>query len=260
MQRTELADKTLAANALVDRRLKIKISEIDIERSLAQKSLNRERQKIHRELKGARRMSLQTSSMSSLSSSSSPRLLRRLSSPSDTSIDEMPRDNMNAVKRKVSSSSNTLELPSRTSLRRRSLPSPQSIVSLPPISNTSIVGCHDGGSRRRSFSDKARPSTLDLNPNSYRFENVSPFPSPSLSPRHSISSLVSSLSNSTSRLQIMQDSEDTFDRVKQFLLKLDVGQDEGEVIEDKNCDEKQQDNYETFSQSSNWSSRYDKHS
>eukprot|EP00112_Aurelia_sp_Birch-Aquarium-sp1_P012091 Seg2540.3 transcript_id=Seg2540.3/GoldUCD/mRNA.D3Y31 product="hypothetical protein" protein_id=Seg2540.3/GoldUCD/D3Y31 len=205
-QRTEYADKTLALNAMIDRRLKIKISNLDAESSIYKRELAREEKVLRQELSSSRRMSLQSTQRQGLKNS------RRASGPirckTETSSSEDISDGLAA------SSTPRLAVPSNKTLRRRSLPDIEKLT-LPALpSDNSLTAAKPRDNANVRFRSGRRCSE--------NVGNLSQLQTPCLSPRHSISSLVSSLSNSTNRLQTLKDSEETFDRVRQFLQKLDA--------------------------------------
>lgn len=207
--RTEYADKTLAMNARIDRQLKIKISNIDAESSLYRRELAREEKALREELGSSKRMSL------SITPSPRGRFNRRASGPLKCRTEATSEENLDAR----TSNLQRLELPNQASLRRRSLPDMEKLY-LPTLP----------GSRSLTAARQADTTGKDNSKGMSRAgrrcsENVvllSQLNTPSLSPRHSVSSLVSSLSNSTNRLQNMRDSEETFDKVRQFLQKLEM--------------------------------------
>ena len=209
--RTEYADKTLAMNAMIDRQLKIKISTIDAESSLYRRDLAREEKQLKQELNNTRRMSLHSASTSNL------KFYRRSSSPIRCRTDGSSEENLPADT--TSTSLQRLELPSQNSLRRRSLPDMEKLY-LPAIpGNRSLTASKPAdATKKESTKGRGRPGRRC----SENFAASSQLNTPSLSPRHSISSLVSSLSNSSNRLQTLKDSEETFDKVRQFLQKLET--------------------------------------
>ena len=209
--RTEYADKTLAMNAMIDRQLKIKISTIDAESSIYRRDLAREEKQLRQELNNTRRMSVNCAPSSNL------RVHRRSSSPIRCRIDGSSGENLPTDT--SSSSLQRLELPSQGSLRRRSLPDMEKLY-LPAISGSRSLTAAKPTDTMKKESIKARGRAGRRSS-----ENVAVFSQQntlSLSPRHSISSLVSSLSSSSSRLQTVNDSEETFDKVRQFLQKLEA--------------------------------------
>ena len=210
-QRTEYADKTLALNAMIDRQLKIKISNLDAESCIYKRELAREEKVLRQELSSNRRMSLQSTQRQGFKNS------RRASGPirckTETSSSEDINEGLTA------SSTPRLEVPSNKTLRRRSLPDIEKL-SLPALpSGNSLTAAKPRDFDKRDYANaRFRPGRRC----SENIGNLSQLQTPCLSPRHSISSLVSSLSNSTNRLQTLRDSEETFDRVRQFLQKLDA--------------------------------------
>ena len=208
--RTEYADKTIAINAMIDRQLKIKISTIDAESSLYRRDLAREEKQLRQELNSTKRMSI------SYTPSPSTKFHRRSSSPLKCKTENSSEENLPIDG--VTSSLQRLELPSQKTIRRRSLPDMEKLY-LPtlPGSRSLIASKPTENSRKETTKTRGRTGRRCS-------ENVavsSQLNTPSLSPRHSISSLVSSLSNSTNRLQNLKDSEETFDKVRQFLQKLE---------------------------------------
>lgn len=208
--RTEYADKTLAMNAMIDRQLKIKISTIDAESSLYRRGLAREEKQLKQELSNTRRMSV------NCATNSNPKFHRRSSSPMRCRADGSSEENLPVAG--SSTSLQRLELPSQNSHRRRSLPDMEKLY-LPAITGSRSLTASKPADATKKESTKARgrPGRRC----SENFAVSSQMNTPSLSPRHSISSVVSSLSNSSNRLQTLKDSEETFDKVRQFLQKLE---------------------------------------
>ena len=220
--RGEYTDKTLAMNAMIDRQLKIKISSLDAESSIYRKELAREEKAIRQELNSSRRMSL--------NQTSKPRanFNRRASSPLRCRVEEARNDDIS----KSSLNMQRLELPEQKQQRRRSLPDMEKF-SLPSLGGSQCLIAM----RPCEADQRVTTTRLRYRQGRRRSENVgtiSQLHTPSLSPRHSISSLVSSLSNSSTRLQNIKDSEETFDKVRQFLQKLDVNK---EFSESQRSDE-----------------------
>ena len=226
--RTEYADKTLAMNAMIDRQLKIKISTINAESSIYRRDLVREEKQLRQELNNTRRMSLYSQS------NTNPRVVRRSSSPIRCRADCSSTENLPVETN--STSLHRLELPNQRSYRRRSLPDMEKL-NLPTIP----------GSRSLTASkpidpikkEATKPRGRSGRRCSENFSISSQLNTPSLSPRHSISSLVSSLSNSSNRLQTLKDSEETFDKVRQFLQKLEASKLRSDSEKTNDSDENQ---------------------
>eukprot|EP00794_Sanderia_malayensis_P000242 gene242-859_t len=243
--RTEYHDKTLAKNALVDRKLKIRISNLDAARNISERDITREQRAVQRELDlntNTRRMSLScASSPQSPRSNENSLSKRRASNPAKYLSDDVRMTR--------------LELPAhKDSTRRRSLPDMQNFV-LPAINkNKSLTttghkqtvdnakhGAENSAEPKEPASspwhNMSRRASEHHNTTMGNYGNLSQIHTPSLSPRMSISSLVSSLSNSTNRLQTLKDSEETFCRVKQFLQKLEESKLRGNRSFDRESDD-----------------------
>ena len=119
--RAEYADKTLAKNAMIDRKLKIRISNLDTAKNISQRHLTREEKAVRKELNTTRRMSCSNSPNPTIRSN------RRASIPA-----KCMSEDVGEITR--------LGLPIDMPARRRSLPDMNAVV-LPSIAqNKSLVG------------------------------------------------------------------------------------------------------------------------